>query len=31
MKLCIFVVDLLKICLCIFDGARLNVDRLTAF
>ena len=30
MKLCILVVDILKMCMWVFDGARINFDRITA-
>ena len=26
-----FVVDILKMCMWVFDGARINIDRITAF
>ena len=28
---CIPVVDILKMCMCVFGGARINFDRITAF
>ena len=31
LKLCRLIVDMLKICIRIFDGARINFDRITAF
>ena len=31
MKLLILVVDILKMCMWVFDIARINVDRMTAF
>ena len=31
LKLCILVVDLLKMCMWVFDGAKVNFDRITAF
>ena len=31
LKPCIFVVDILKMCMWVFGGARINFDRITAF
>ena len=31
LKPCILVVDILKMCMWLFDGARINFDRITAF
>ena len=31
LKLCIPVVDILKMCMWVFGGARINFDRITAF
>ena len=31
LKPCILVVDIMKMCMWIFDGARLNFDRITSF
>ena len=31
LKLCILVVDIMKMCMWIIDGARLNFDRIMAF
>ena len=31
LKPCILVVDILKMCMCLFDAARNNFDRFTAF
>ena len=31
MKLCILIVDILKMCIWVFDGAGINSERITAF
>ena len=31
LKLCSLIVDMLKMCFRIFDGTRINFDRITAF
>ena len=31
MKQCTLVVDVIKMCMRVFDGARVNFDRITAF
>ena len=31
MKLCILVMGILKMCMWVFDGSRINFDRITAF